>query len=148
MTTSVALTCGRAALGICLMIAPRLIGRVWVIDTDTPSVDHLARIVGVREMALAASPWLIAGTGTADSSMVRRQIFWLGVVCDTWDAATALASSRALPGPRRAVAVTVALAGAAAGTTAALLHPRHSAGVPAGSAIGSSGCAQTGALRP
>jgi hypothetical protein len=93
MTTSVALTCGRAALGICLMIAPRLIGRVWLVDTDIPSVDHLARIVGVREMALAVSPWLIAGT------------------------------------------------------TAALLHPRHSAAVAADSAVGSSGCAQAGAPR-
>jgi hypothetical protein len=111
---------GRALVGIRLGVgagawaAPNLSGRLFGINPDNNAQgSYLARLFGVRDVALAA--------GAATASGDARRLWWrLGVVCDAADLAAAVIAGRTgtLPKPAAfmvgATAAVAAVAGAVA----------------------------------
>jgi len=106
---AIALSAGRAALGVALLAAPERIGRAWIGPAGTErAVEVLARSVGVRDVALGVGA---AGALLGGSDSARA---WLlgAAVCDAGDmAATALARDVL---PENGVRGTLALAGVSA----------------------------------
>ena len=77
----------RLGVGVGALIAPRLLGRVFGIDsTDNPASPYLARLFGVRDVMLAYQLYQAPGSELED---VLRQ----GIVIDTSDALAALAAA-------------------------------------------------------
>jgi hypothetical protein len=99
----------RSAVGASAWLAPRLSGRLFGLDpAGNPQAPYLARLFGVRDVALAF------GLGT--SSGVQRSM-WLriGIACDLADAAAGVLAGRRGELPKRAtVLVTATALGAAA----------------------------------
>jgi hypothetical protein len=75
----------RLAVGASSWATPRLAGRVFGIDSDAnPQAPYLARLFGVRDVALA---WGALGA----EGNARRQWLVAGLACDAADAAAGVA---------------------------------------------------------
>jgi hypothetical protein len=110
------LNAGRVALGVTALAAPNLAGLLVHRQDRRPVLRMFTRLVGVRDLAL--------GVATIDAlrhpgSSQLRKLLWLGVVCDLSDA-WATIRQRDIPRTARYLTTAVALAGAAAGTVAAV----------------------------
>jgi hypothetical protein len=112
----------RLAVGVISWLFPNLGGRLFGLDpADNPQAPYLARLFGVRDVALAV--------GTLQSSGdAREQWLRLGVACDVADTAAAGLGHRAgyLPAPTALLVGGVAVAAAALGVQA-LQAPSSSA---------------------
>jgi hypothetical protein len=112
----------RLAVGIVSWLFPNLGGRLFGLDpADNPQAPYLARLFGVRDVALAV--------GTLRSSgEAREQWLKLGVVCDVADTAAAGIGHRAgyLPTPTAVLVGGVAVGAAVLGVQA-LQAPSSSA---------------------
>jgi hypothetical protein len=104
----------RIAIGVGAWAAPRLAGRLFGLDAAAnPQAPYLARLFGVRDIALA---WGVLGS----EGDTQRQWLAAGLACDVADALAGVAGGRAgyLPKPASvlvsATAVSAALLGAAA----------------------------------
>ncbi|MEA2296518.1 MAG: hypothetical protein QOE86_4157 [Solirubrobacteraceae bacterium] len=104
----------RTAVGVSSWAAPRVAGRAFGLDVDgNPQAPYLARLFGIRDVALAAG--VRQSTGDA-----RRAWLKLGLLCDAMDAAAGELARRdgSLP-PFAAVLVTgTALAAVGLGVAA------------------------------
>src|SRR4051812_6937066 len=93
---------GRMAIGAALLVAPRLIGPMWIgAWGDSPAARLLARALGARDLALG----LGAAVAIDRGAPVRG---WLegAALADTADlAATLLAGDAIPPDKRRSVAL-------------------------------------------
>ncbi len=103
----------RGVVGAGAWLTPRLAGRLFGLDPDgNPQSPYLARLFGVRDVALAAG--LGSSTGEARALWLR-----IGVACDLADAAAGmLAGRRGYMDPLPAFLVTTtALVAAGLGVT-------------------------------
>ncbi len=104
----------RLAVGISSWATPRVAGRLFGLDADAnPQAPYLARLFGIRDVALA---WgALSSTGTA-----QRQWLVAGLACDAADAVAGVVGGRAGYLPQltsvlvTGTAVSAALLGAAA----------------------------------
>jgi hypothetical protein len=119
----------RAAIGVGSWATPRLAARLFGLDAGAnPQSPYLARLFGVRDLALA---WGAIGTEGA----ARRQWIAVGVACDGADALAGLAGGcGGYLSKRTSVLVTVTALAAAALGAAALRSPE--AAEPDGSPAG------------
>jgi hypothetical protein len=97
---------GRMAIGAALLVAPRLIGPMWIGDDgNRPAVKLLARALGVRD--------LVVGLGTAvalDRGAPVRGWLEGAAVADTVDFAATLAAGDSIPqNGRRGVLLVAAV---------------------------------------
>ncbi|MET0557809.1 MAG: hypothetical protein ABW065_03950 [Solirubrobacterales bacterium] len=77
---------GRLTFGVAAWLAPRRVGRAVGLDMDgNPQAAYLARVLAVRDFALAA------GTLVTDGE-VQRQWLLAGLVCDSADALAGVAA--------------------------------------------------------
>jgi hypothetical protein len=99
---------GRMAIGAAMMVAPRLIGPMWVGDDgDRPAVKLLARALGVRD--------LVVGLGTAvalDRGAPVRGWLEGAAVADAVDFVATLAVGDAIPRRSRRSVLLIAAASA------------------------------------
>jgi hypothetical protein len=104
----------RIAVGAASWVAPRLAGRSFGLDAQAnPQSPYLARLFGVRDLALA---WgAISTEGDA-----RRQWLVAGIACDAADALAGVAGGRGgyLPKATSALVTGIALSAAALGAAA------------------------------
>lgn len=114
-TTLKALSGMRTAIGASAWLTPRLAGRLFGLDIDgNPQAPYLARLFGVRDLALAAGP--LQSEGEARARWLK-----IGVVCDAADAAAAMLAWRdGYVGAPTAVLLTAPALGALAMGVAAL----------------------------
>jgi hypothetical protein len=104
----------RMAVGISAWSAPRLTGKLFGLDADAnPQSPYLARLFGVRDLALACG--VLGSEGSA-----RRQWLVAGLACDVADALAGAAGGREgyLPKLSSALVSATAVAGAAMGIAA------------------------------
>ncbi len=122
----------RAAIGVGSWATPRLAGRLFGLDAGAnPQSPYLARLFGVRDLALA---WGTIGSQGAS----RRQWIAVGIACDGADALAGIAGGcGGYLSKRTSVLVTVTALAAAALGAAALRSPALAE--PDGSAAGHSG---------
>ena len=79
----------RLAVGAGAWLTPRLAGRAFMLDpTGNPQSPYLARLFGIRDVALAYGTQ--SSTGEA-----RRKWLTAGLACDVADTLAALAGGRA-----------------------------------------------------
>jgi hypothetical protein len=84
-----ALVATRTSIGLGALLAPRLAGRPFGLDArSNPQSPYLARLFGVRDLALAV------GALTASPS-ARRHWLAVGVACDVTDVFSGVAGMRA-----------------------------------------------------
>jgi hypothetical protein len=112
---------GRAALGVALLVAPRVFGRVWLGPPGVGPVGSVTmRALGARDLVMGA-----IALHTLDHPEVGPR--WHRT-CAAVDAVDLVATAAARPGlPRAGSALVMALAGAGAATGAwlgAALSPR------------------------
>jgi hypothetical protein len=106
----------RLAIGFSAWTAPRMTGKLFGLDADAnPQAPYLARLFGVRDLALA---W---GAMGAEGS-VRRRWLMAGLACDAADAIAGVAGGRGGYLPKLTSVVVSATAMAAAATGAAVLR--------------------------
>jgi hypothetical protein len=105
----------RSAVGAGAWVAPRLSGRLFGLDPDgNPQAPYLARLFGVRDVALAVG--LSSSTGAQRSRWLQ-----IGIACDLADAVAGVLAGRGGELPKRATFLVTATAlGAAAMGLAAL----------------------------
>lgn len=112
-----AMQAGRIGIGLAAVVAPAFVGRQWIGRVGAqPDTQVMTRAFGIRDVALGAATlgaMRSAGTG----GVGFRVLIGLGVLVDAVDAASAVAAKEHIPG----VAQTVAIAGGAALTGAAIL---------------------------
>jgi hypothetical protein len=104
----------RLAVGVSAWTAPRLTGKLFGLDAEAnPQSPYLARLFGVRDLALA---WGVMG---AEGS-ARRQWLVAGLACDTADALAGVAGGRGgyLPKVTSVLVSATAVAAAAMGAAA------------------------------
>jgi hypothetical protein len=78
----------RSSVGAGAWIAPRLAGRLFGLDAvANPQLPYVARLFGVRDVALAAGLGLSSGES-------RRLWLRLGIVCDAADAVAGILAGR------------------------------------------------------
>jgi hypothetical protein len=78
----------RSSIGAGAWIAPRLAGRLFGLDAvANPQLPYVARLFGVRDVALAAGLGLSSGES-------RRLWLRLGIVCDAADAVAGILAGR------------------------------------------------------
>ena len=114
MNTVSAISGLRTGVGVGAWAAPNLSGRLFGLDPDNnPQAAYLARLFGVRDIALAAGAMGSAGDA-------RKQWLRLGLACDVADAAAAYLAGRNGTLPRHAAVMVgvTALAAAAMGVQA------------------------------
>ena len=104
----------RAPIGLGAWLTPRFAGRLFGLDAaDNPQSPYLARLFGIRDLALAA--------GVTQSSGEARKL-WLriGIACDAADALAGIFGGRAgyLPKATTVLVTVPALAGLALGVVA------------------------------
>jgi hypothetical protein len=84
-----ALVATRVAIGVASWTAPRFAGRLFGLDAKAnPQTPYLARLFGVRDVALA---WGVLST----QGDARRQWLAAGVACDVADTLAGVAGGRA-----------------------------------------------------
>jgi hypothetical protein len=106
----------RMAIGVSAWAAPRLTGKLFGLDAEAnPQSPYLARLFGVRDLALA---W---GAMGAEGSVRRR---WLvaGLACDAADAVAGVAGGREGYLPKLTSVLVSGTAVAAAAMGAAVLR--------------------------
>jgi hypothetical protein len=104
----------RLMVGIVSYLAPNLGGKLFGLDTrGNPQAPYLARLFGIRDIALAIGALQSAGES-------RRQWLQLGVLCDAADVGAAALGKRGgyLPAPTAIVVGGVAAAATALGASA------------------------------
>jgi hypothetical protein len=108
----------RAAIGVGSWATPRLAGRLFGLDAGAnPQSPYLARLFGVRDLALAWGAMRTEGAA-------RQQWLAVGVACDGADALAGLAAGcGGYLSKLTSVLVTVTALGAAALGAAALRSP-------------------------
>lgn len=80
---------GRMSFGVAAWLAPRPVGNAVGLDMEgNPQAAYLARVLAVRDFALAA------GTQMSDGE-AQRQWLLAGLVCDSGDAIAGIAAGRA-----------------------------------------------------
>ena len=86
--TGRALVAARTTLGLSTLFAPRLAGRVFLLDPDAnPQLAYVGRMWGARNLALAAG--LVGARGPS-----RRRWWAINVAVDAIDAAASIVSWR------------------------------------------------------
>jgi hypothetical protein len=111
----------RVAIGTSAWAAPRLAGKAFGLDaSDNPQSPYLARLFGVRDVALGVG----ALTTKGDS---RRHWLMLGLLCDAADAAAGVMAGRAGYLPKIPSALVTGTALVAVGLGAAALASDGSA---------------------
>src|SRR3954449_4120655 len=106
----------RAQIGASAWLAPNLTGKLFGLDPDSnPQAAFLARLFGVRDLALAAGTF--GSTGESRTQWLR-----LGVACDLADAAAAYLAGRNGTIPKHAAILAGGTALAAAGMGFAALN--------------------------
>lgn len=89
MDTVTSLAGFRAAIGAGAWVAPNLAGKLFFLDpADNPQSPYLARLFGVRDLALAVG--LLGAPPPARAAWLR-----IGLACDVADTAAALLGGRA-----------------------------------------------------
>jgi hypothetical protein len=79
----------RVAIGVASWTVPRFAGRLFGLDAQAnPQTPYLARLFGVRDVALA---WGVVST----QGDVRRQWLAAGLACDVADTLAGIAGGRA-----------------------------------------------------
>jgi hypothetical protein len=104
----------RAPIGAGAWLMPRVAGRLFGLDVGgNPQAPYLARLFGIRDLALAAGA--VQSRGEA-----RRLWLRIGIACDAADAAAGLLAGRAgyLPKVSTVLVTVPALAGIALGVIA------------------------------
>src|SRR6185503_11457591 len=105
----------RAQIGTSAWLAPNLTGKLFGLDPEgNPQAAFMARLFGVRDIALAAGTLGSAGNA-------RTQWLRLGVACDLADAAAAYLAGRNGTVPKHAAVLAGGTALAAAGMGVAAL---------------------------
>lgn len=104
----------RAGVGVASWLTPRLAGKLFGLDLGgNPQAPYLARLFGVRDLALAA------GTLNSEGDAQRT---WLvaGLACDVADALAGVAGGRAgyLPAASTVLLTGTALSAVAMGVVA------------------------------
>jgi hypothetical protein len=106
----------RAWIGTSAWLAPNLTGKLFGLDpASNPQAAFLARLFGVRDVALAA------GTLGSDGE-VRAKWLQIGLVCDLADAGAAYLAGRNGTVPKHAAILAGGTALAAAGLGVAALN--------------------------
>jgi hypothetical protein len=96
---------GRMAIGASLVLAPRLIGPMWIGDADDPVVKMMSRALGARDLALGLGLAVALDRGKP----VRG---WLegAALADGGDLMATLLAGDSIPrGKRRRVALVAAV---------------------------------------
>jgi hypothetical protein len=104
----------RGAVGAGAWLTPRISGRLFGLDPDgNPQAPYLARLFGVRDVALA-----VGLKSSSDSE--RAQWLRLGIACDLADAAAGFLAGRRgeLPKLATVLVTATALSAAALGVVA------------------------------
>src|SRR5690242_12166147 len=116
---------GRVALGGAMLVAPRLLGRVWLGDpAGTPAGAVVVRALGAREVVLGGM-----ALHTADHPEVAPRWQRTCAAMDAVDLAATAAARRSLPRVGSLLVMGMAAAGAATGgwLGSALSRPAPSA---------------------
>lgn len=109
------LLAARATLGISALLAPRLAGRVFLLDPEAnPQLPVLGRMWGIRNLSLAAGMYGATGASRAQWWQLQRAI-------DVLDFMVIVAEWRrgAVPGPAAGLMAGTALVATALGSAAA-----------------------------
>lgn len=86
---------GRMTFGVAAWLAPRPVGRALGLEmAGNPQAAYLARVLAVRDFALAAGAYVTDGE-------VRRQWLLAGLVCDSADTLAGIAAGRGEYLPKR-----------------------------------------------
>jgi hypothetical protein len=104
----------RAAIGAGAFLAPKLTGRLFGLDVaGNPQAPYLARLFGIRDVALAY------GTNST-SGPQQAQWLQIGIACDLGDAVAGFLAGRSgeLPMPTALLVTGTALTAAALGISA------------------------------
>ncbi|MDZ7677897.1 MAG: hypothetical protein U5K29_05055 [Acidimicrobiales bacterium] len=100
----------RAALGVALLVAPRLTARGWVGDQATSGSGKVAlRALGIRDVAIGYGT--VHAIDSGDPNL--RQWVTLAGLCDLTDATATVLAFHRLPKRGRFLALTMAAAAAA-----------------------------------
>lgn len=114
----------RIAVGASSWLTPRLSGKAFGIDADAnPAAPYLARLFGVRDIALAVGP--LASDGDA-----RRLWLQAGLGCDVADAVAAIFAGNTGSLPKASAIAVFIPAVAAAGLGVLALQGQEDAGLP------------------
>jgi hypothetical protein len=106
-----AYSAGRAALGVALLIAPRVFGRVWLGRPGTGPAGSVAmRALGARDLVMGA-----IALHTLDHPEVAPRWQRTCAVVDAVDLAATAAARRDLPRAGSALVMAIAAAGAGVG---------------------------------
>jgi hypothetical protein len=105
----------RMAVGTSAWATPRLAGKAFGLDADdNPQSPYLARLFGIRDLALGIGAMTTRGEA-------RRHWLMLGMLCDTADAAAGVIAGRAGYLPKIPTVLVTGVALVAAGLGAAAL---------------------------
>jgi hypothetical protein len=111
----------RAAIGASATVLPNTAGKLFGLDPDNnPQASYLARLFGIRDVALAIGT--LSSKGTARALWLR-----LGIMCDAVDAAAAFLAGQEGALPKRAAVLDTALPLLAIGIGIAALLDSESA---------------------
>jgi hypothetical protein len=106
----------RGAVGAGAWLTPRISGRLFGLDPDgNPQAPYLARLFGVRDVALAVG--LKSSSGSERAQWLR-----LGIACDLADAAAGFLAGRRGELPKLATVLVTATALSAAALGAVALQ--------------------------
>jgi hypothetical protein len=102
---------GRVAVGAALLVAPRVLGRVWLgRPADTPAGGVALRALALRDLVLGAM-----ALHTVDHPEVAPRWQRMCAAVDAFDLAATAAARDALPPAGSALVMAMAAAGAATG---------------------------------
>jgi hypothetical protein len=103
------LAAGRAAIGVGLLVAPRLSLGMWIgRDAAAGAVSAPARALGIREVMLGTMALHVVDEPGVGSGLLRTL-----AVCDAVDLLATVAARRSLSGPAIAVIAAMAVPAAA-----------------------------------
>jgi hypothetical protein len=88
-----AINVGRIALGLSMLLAPRLSARAWIgADAASPGTAAVARAHGVRDAVIG-----VIALQTVDHPLYGPRVQRLAGLCDAVDLGATLAARRSLP---------------------------------------------------